>query len=126
MSFELGIISIFNLVAVLLVGMASVYGAKAIKRLYPDEFSSIINWMLIIVEAVFVIQLIIFLIYFFDMPELTATVFVLLTTIFIALLFFITTYKIVKFTSVFSFEEEITKDQVKELVRKKIEAKKKK
>jgi len=111
---ELSLVYIFNLSSLLLVGVASIYGAKTVKHLYDHEFSTTMNWLLIIIESVFLIQLIIFLALYFNLDETVSTLFVLVTTIFIAFLFFFATYKIIQFLEKYSFysadlsEKEIT------------------
>ena len=100
---ELSLIYIFNLASLLLVGVASIYGAKTVKHLYDHEFSTAMHWLLIIIESIFLIQLIIFLALYFNLNETVSTLFVLVTTIFIAFLFFFATYKIIQFLEKYSF-----------------------
>ena len=89
------------------------------KKLYNDEFAATINWLLIIVETIFVIHLVIFFSAYFRVGQALATLFVLLAMIFLAMLFFFATYKIVHFLEVYSFAHgKLTKEQVKDLKKK--------
>lgn len=117
--------SVFNLAAVIIIGVASVLGAKAVRSLYSDEFASTINWMVIIIEAIFIIQLIIFLTFYFEISTTISTVFVLISTLFIAMLFFFATYKIVQFLQKYAFgKEELSKQSINQLIKKKEVSKK--
>ena len=120
MPIEFTFASIFNLAAVIIIGIASLLGAKAVRSLYSDEFASTINWIVIIIEAIFIIQLIIFLTFYFDIDSTVSTVFVLISTLFIAMLFFFATYKIVQFLQKYAFgKEELSKQSIDGLIKKK-------
>ncbi|HZX34720.1 MAG TPA: hypothetical protein VFF09_05055 [archaeon] len=120
MALELTLSNILNLAAIIIIGVSTIYGAKAVKRLYSDEFSATINWMLIIVEALFVMQLIIFLSFYFGVSQQVSTILVLLLTIFVAMLFFFATYKMIQFLEVYTFEHgKISEQSVKGLMKKK-------
>lgn len=120
MALELTMTNILNLSAIIIIGVSTIYGAKAVKSLYSDEFSSTINWILIIIEAIFITQLVIFLALYFNIAQDIATIFVLMSTLFIAMLFFFATYKIIQFLEVYTFEKgELSKQSIKELIKKK-------
>jgi len=103
MSLDLNVFSVFSVASVILVGLASIYGAKIVKRLYNDEFSAAMRWMLIIVEALFIVQLITFLSIYFSVNEKVISLLSMLLLIFISLLFFFATYKIVHFVELYVF-----------------------
>ena len=125
MPVEFAFTSVFNLAAVIIIGVSSILGAKAVRSLYSDEFASTINWMVIIIEAIFIVQLIIFLTFYFDIDATVSTVFVLLSTLFIAMLFFFATYKIIHFLQKYAFgKDELSKQSINQLIKKKDESKK--
>jgi len=120
MPVEFSFTSIFNLASVIIIGIASILGAKAVRSLYSDEFAATINWMVIIIEAIFIIQLIIFLTLYFEISAAISTVFVLISTLFIAMLFFFATYKIIQFLQKYAFgKEELSKQSIDRLIKKK-------
>jgi len=107
---------IFNLASLLIVGVASIYGAKTVKHLYDHEFSTAMNWLLIIIESIFLVQLIIFLSLYFNLSKDISTIFVLATTIFIAFLFFFATYKIIQFLERYSFySKDLSQKEIEKL-----------
>ncbi len=125
MAIELTPTIVLNLAAILLIGVSTIYGAKTVKSLYSDEFAATINWLLIIVEAIFITQLIIFFTAYFSVDETIATIFVLMSTMFVAMLFFFATYKIIQFLQQYTFEaEELPRQSIEKLMKKKAENRK--
>jgi len=119
MSLEFSIPNVLNLSAILIIGVSVIYGSKAIKNLYSDEFAATINWLLILVEAIFIVHLIIFLLFFFDIYSDLLVIFVLVSVIFLAMLFFFASYKIIQFLELYSFEKkELSGSSIEELIKK--------
>ena len=119
MSLEFSIPNVLNLSAILIIGVSVIYGSKAIKNLYSDEFAATINWLLILVEAIFIVHLIIFLLFFFDIYSDLLVIFVLVSVIFLAMLFFFASYKIIHFLEMYSFEKkELSGSSIEELIKK--------
>src|SRR3989338_3792067 len=119
MTLEFSIPSVLNLSAILIIGVSVIYGSKAIKNLYNDEFAATINWLLILVEAIFIVHLIIFLLFFFDIYSDLLVIFVLVSVIFLAMLFFFASYKIIHFLEMYSFEKkELSGSSIEELIKK--------
>jgi hypothetical protein len=120
MSIELSIPSVLNLSAILIIGVSVIYGSKAVKNLYSDEFATTIRWLLILVEAIFIVHLIIFFLYFFEIESDLIVIFVLAPLIFLSMLFFFASYKIIQFLELYSFEKkELSKSSVEKLIKKK-------
>ncbi|HZX20490.1 MAG TPA: hypothetical protein VFF13_05745 [archaeon] len=125
MAIDFTLTSIFNVAAIIIIGISAIFGAKAIKKLYSDEFAATINWILIIIEAVFAIQLIIFLTFYFSIDPQVSTIFVLISTLFVAMLLFFGTYKTIQFLQTYAFEKgELSQQSIERLMKKKTEKKK--
>jgi|SRR3989344_5097818 len=122
MGIELSIPSVLNLSAILIIGVSVIYGTKAIKRLYSDEFAATVKWLLILVEAIFIVDLIIFFLYFFGIKSDLLVIFVLAPIIFLSMLFFFASYKIIHFLELYSFEKkELSRSSIEKLIKKKQE-----
>src|SRR3989338_11350397 len=120
MSLEFSIPSVLNLSAILIIGVSVIYGSKAIKNLYSDEFAATINWLLILVEAIFIVHLVIFFLFFFGIYSDLLIIFVLISIIFLAMLFFFASYKIIHFLEMYSFEKrDLSESSIDELIKKK-------
>ena len=122
MGIELSIPSVLNLSAILIIGVSVIYGTKAIKRLYSDEFAATVQWLLILVEAIFIADLIIIFLYFFGIKSDLLVIFVLAPIIFLSMLFFFASYKIIHFLELYSFEKkELSRSSIEKLIKKKQE-----
>jgi len=122
MAIEFSLTSILNLSAIILIGMSTLYAARLINRLYTDEFAATMNWLLILVEAIFIVHLVIFFSAYFELAEDLFIMFVLFSTVFLAFLFFFGTYKIIHFLDMYTFDKgKLSKKSIKVLIKKKQE-----
>jgi len=119
MPLDFSLTYILNLSAIIIVGLSTIYGAKAINKLYSDEFAATINWLLILVEAAFIVHLVIFFSSYFGLSQELFTMFVLMSTVFLAMLFFFATYKIIHFLEIYSFDNGDPSEKIKKLVKSK-------
>ena len=119
MALELSVTYVLNLAAIIIIGVSTLYGAKTVKKLYSDEFATTINWILIIIEALFLVQLVIFLTFYFGINVSVTTLLVMVSTIFVSMLFFFATYKILHFLEIYTFEApgEIPQQTIEKLMK---------
>ncbi|MBN2127247.1 MAG: hypothetical protein JW703_02530 [Candidatus Diapherotrites archaeon] len=105
MVYELTATNVLTLSSIIIISIAVLYIIKSLRMLFMDEFTQIIHWILTVTESFFIIQLIIFFAFYFNLEMNSLSIIFGALSIFISLMFLFTSLKILKFIRIYEFKQ---------------------